>query len=413
MDWSSPDRWREIGESLWRHRTRTLLTMLSVAWGTFVLVVLLGMGQGLQNTVKWQFRDDAINSVWFFRGETTRPYEGLPVGRRVRYDNDDYDVISAMSAVEHATGRFYPFGGGGLLAYQGRSASYDVRAVHPGHRHHENTIITSGRFIDELDLRQQRKVAVIGDEVAAFLFRGADPIGAWVNLANVPFRVVGVFHDVGGDSERRKVYVPVSTAQAIFGGGGRELSMMMFVVGDATAEEAAAFAEEARLTLSARQHIHPEDTQAIRVRNNVEEFERIQSVFRLLDLFVWGIGVGTIAAGIVGVSNIMLVSVRERISEIGLRKALGATPASIVSDVLQEAVILTATSGYVGVVAGVAVLEALRTWMPENDYLREPEITLWPALVAAVLLVVFGALAGFVPAWRAARIQPVEALRSA
>ena len=150
----------------------------------------------------------------------------------------------------------------------------------------------------------------------------------------------------------------------------------------------------------------------MRVRNNVERFERTQRIYRLLDLFVWMIGLGTIAAGIVGVSNIMLVTVRERIPEIGLRKALGATPASIMAGILQEAVFLTAVAGYLGVVGGVVVLEAIRGWMPENDYLREPEITLMPALVAAGLLVIFGALAGAVPAWRAARIQPVEALRS-
>lgn len=404
------DRVREIGESLWRHPVRTVLTTLSVAWGTFVLVALLGLGEGLQNNVRYQFRDDATNSVWIYRGETTKPYDGLPVGRQIRFYNEDFEALREHPRVEHATGRYYPRVG--PVAYRDRSSAYDLRAVHPEHRYHENTIVVAGRFLHQRDLDERRKVAVIGDLVSEYLFRGADPLGEWINIGNVPFRVVGVFTDDGGDSERRMVYLPVNTAQAVFGGGNRELRQFMFVVGDATVAQADAFADDARLQLAATHHFDPDDRRALRVRNNVEQYERIRRILGLLEGFVWLIGIGTIAAGIVGVSNIMLVSVRERTAEFGLRKALGATPLSIVSDVVQEAVVLTGTSGYAGVVAGVLLLEGLRAWMPPNDYLREPTIALAPAAIATGLLIVFGALAGFVPAWRAARIEPVEALRS-
>ncbi len=406
------DRWREIGESLTRHKLRTALTMLSVAWGTFILVVLLGAGRGLQNNVEWEFRDDATNSIWIYRGETSRPYAGHPVGRRIQMTNDDYDLLVQTLDVEHATARFYLEGRSATAAWQGRSASFGVRAVHPDHRYLENSLITAGRYIDELDLLERRKVAVIGTEVARFLFRGADPIGEWIDVARVPFRVVGVFDDTGGESETSQIYLPITTAQASFG-GERRIHQLMFTVGDASVAEATAMADQLQQALAARHHFDPQDGRALRVRNNVEQFERITRIFRLLDAFVWLVGIGTVTAGIVGVSNIMLVVVRERTAEIGLRKALGATPGSIVGGIVQEAVLMTAVSGYLGIVAGVGLLEVLRAWLPDNPYLRDPEVTLWPAVVAALLLVAFGGLAGFVPAWRAARIHPVEALRDA
>lgn len=403
------DQWREIGESLARHPLRTALTMGSVAWGTFVLVVLLGTGQGLQNSVRWEFRDDATNSIWIYRGQTSRPFAGTPVGRQIRFTNGDHEAIRGkIDAVDRMSSRFFLWDS--QIRYRDRSSEYSVRSVHPDHQYLEQTIISSGRFIDDFDIRDKRKVAVIGKRVADFLFRGADPIGEYLTVAHVPFEVVGVFTDVGGEGEEEQVYLPISTAQATFGGYDR-VHQMMFTVGDATTEEATTIADRVLSLLAERHHFDPEDPQAIRVRNNVEQFARVQRIFQLLSAFVWLVGVGTVTAGLVGVSNITLVSVRERTAEIALRKALGATPATIVSGIVLEAVGMTATSGYAGIVAGVAVLTALRAWMPENDYLRDPEIHLAPALFAAALLVVAGGMAGFVPAWIAARVPPVEGLR--
>ena len=404
------DRWREIGETLSRNALRTILTMLSVAWGTFVLVVLLGSGSGLENSVQWQFRDDATNSVWIYRGETSRPWQGMPVGRSIRFTNRDLDAILAeVPGIEDFSGRFY-LGGESFVAYGDRSASFSIRSVHPGHQVLENTDVTAGRYLDELDIEERRKVAVIGDEVAKFLFRGADPLGQWITIARIPFQVVGVFFDSGGEGEMQQIYIPITTAQSAYGGQD-QIHQMMFTVGTATAAEAEAITDELRRLMAGRHRFDPEDQQAIRVRNNVEEYEKIQTIFNLLRAFVWVVGIGPVAAGIVGVSNIMLVSVRERTSEIGLRKALGATPGRIVGAIVEEAVLLTAVSGYLGIVGGVLLLVALKTWVPENDWLREPQVRIAPALVCAGLLVVFGAVAGFFPAFRAARIHPVDALR--
>ncbi len=404
------DALADIAENLWRHRVRTLLTTLSVAWGTFVLVVLLGAGRGLQNSVAHQFRDDATNSIWLYRGQTSLPHEGHPVGREIRFDDDDFEAIAGLSGVERITGRYYP-GRSAMLAYGDRSASFSIRAVHPDHRYLEGTQIVQGRFLSDLDLERRRKVIVISAEIAEFLFRGADPIGEWVQVRGVPFRVVGVFVDEGATSEMRIFYVPVTTARTAFGAGTRELNQIMFTLTDATLAEAARLEERSRRLLADAHHASPRDRTAVRVRNNVESFQRIQQIFDLLEAFVWLVGIGTVTAGIVGVSNIMLVTVRERTAEIGLRKALGARPSQILGSIVTEAVLLTAAAGYAGIVAGVASIELVRATLPENDYLREPEVTLAPAAIAAVALVVFGVLAGLVPAWQAARVHPVTALR--
>lgn len=406
------DALTDIAENLWRHRVRTLLTTLSVAWGTFVLVVLLGCGQGLQNSVAYQFRDDATNSIWLYRGQTSLPYEGTPVGRNVRFDDDDFVAIGRLRGVDHITGRFYP-GRSALLAHGDRSGSFSVRSVHPDHRYLEGTMMVQGRFLSDLDLQERRKVVVISEEIAEFLFRGADPIGEYIEVNRIPFRVIGVYVDEGGTNEMRVFYLPVTTARTTFGGSTRELNQIMFTVDEATLAEAERLETAARAVLSETHGFSPHDRSAIRVRNNIEQFQRIQQIFDLLEGFVWLVGIGTVTAGIVGVSNIMLVSVRERTAEIGLRKAIGARPGQILGGIVAEAVLITSTAGYVGIVAGVVVIELLRATLPDNDYIREPQVTLLPAVFAAVALVVFGALAGLVPAWQAARVQPVTALRDA
>ncbi|MCB9675529.1 MAG: ABC transporter permease [Alphaproteobacteria bacterium] len=394
---------------MWRNRVRTALTSLSVAWGIFMLVLLLGFGKGLQNNVEYEFRDDATNSVWIYPGKTTKPFDGYPVGRRLGFTNRDHDAIAVgIEGVEHITSRFYP--GGDLVRWGERDGSFEVRATHPDHKYLENTIIVGGRFLNDRDIDEKRKVAVVGREVVKQLFRGADPLGEWITVRGVLFRVVGVFEDTGGDDEEAMIYLPITTAQSAFA-GGESVRQIMFTVGDASVEQTDAMTEEARLMLARRHHFSPEDTRAVRVRNNVERFAQVKQIFALLGGFVWIVGLGTVMAGIVGVSNIMLVSVKERTREIGIRKALGATPGSIVGMILTEALLLTGVSGYAGLVVGVASLEAINRFVPENDYIRSPDVDLGVAVAALGLLTVAGAIAGLVPAIRAASVDPIVALR--
>lgn len=401
------DSWREIAESWWRHGFRTAVTAGSVAWGVFLLVVLLAAGTGLENNLRWEYRDDAINSIWVYGGRTTRPWKGHAPGRPILFENADYDAIDDLPDSVAVTGRYYP-GGDTRMRWRGRVGSFDMRATHPGHQAIEQSLITSGRFLNDQDITERRKVAVVGQRVREFMFGEVDPIGEWLIIGAAAWRVVGVFDDVGGVRETQMVYVPVSTAQVIFGGGETLHQLMFTVPDDTTAQASLDIEDSAKAVLAQSHHVDPADRGALRMRNNLERFADVQRIFTWLRGFIWLVGLGTVAAGAVGVSNIMLIGVQERTRELGLRKALGATPGQLITMVVAEAVALTALSGYLGLVLGVAVVQAI----PDNEYLRDPRVDLGVAVAATVLLVVAGALAGWFPARRAARIPATEALRA-
>jgi putative ABC transport system permease protein len=406
----SLDRWQEIFDTITRNKLRTALTSLSVAWGIFMLVLLLGAGTGLQNSVAYNFRDDAVNSIWVRPGQTSLPFQGHAVGRRIDFDNSDYEYIkNRVPGVEYITGRFY-LRGERLVTYENKTSGFNVRAVHPDHRYLENTIVTRGRFIDDIDLDEQRKVAVIGKPIAAFFFDDGKPLGKWLGINGIPYQVVGVFEDYGADREMQQIYIPISTAQLAYGGGDH-IHHLMFTVGDASVAESRAIEDSVRELLANRHQFSPKDKRALRVRNNLESFQEINDVFKGIEIFVWFVGLGTIVAGIVGVSNIMLISVKERTKEIGIRKALGATPGNIIGQIVQESVFLTAVSGYLGIVAGIGVFELIDRYVPDNDYIRDPNVDLSVAVAATALLVIAGALAGYFPARQAAKVDPVVALR--
>ena len=409
-----PDGLVDLLEDVVRHPLRSTLTAISVAWGTFMLVVLLGLGEGLQNAVRYQFRDDATNSVWLYRGQTSIPHEGYPLGRRIQFDDADIEAIDRLPDVVHLTGRFYPPNRDLLLSAGDRKATFGVRSVHPDHRYLENTQMVAGRYLNPLDLEEKRKVVVIGREIARFLF-GEQPhehiLGTWIEVAGNPFQVIGVFSDAGGEGEESEAYLPITTARTVFQGGDRVDQIMFTVDEEASVEEVQALTQQVQAQVAKAHPVHPNDRKALRVRNNVERFQKLSSVFDRLASFVWVVGIGTVLAGVVGVSNIMLVSVKERTVEIGLRKALGATPLSLVARVVREAVLLTAVAGYAGVVAGVLAVEAIDRLVPANDTLRDPTVPFGVALTAAALLTLAGAGAGFIPAWRAASVRPIVALR--
>ena len=405
------DRVQEIWEGVRRHRLRTALTGLAVAWGIFMLVVLLGTGRGLQNSVDYNFRDDAINSIWLYPSQTTRPWKGHPPGRRIALSLRDQALLGeGVKEADHLASRYY-LGGDFTVRYGRKVARYDVRATQPDHRFIEKTIVVRGRFLNDRDLEARRKVAVIGVDIVRQLFGDEDPLGKWILVGDIAWRVVGVYDDEGGEGELRKIYLPITTAQAVYGGGDTVHQTMFTLDPTVDSEASKEVARQAKALLARRHDFDPSDRRAIYVRNNLERYERIASVFRWIQYFVWLVGLGTIVAGVVGVSNIMLISVAERTREFGLRKALGATPGSIVRMVVAEALLITLSAGYLGLVAGVGVIELAGHTLPENDYVRNPSVELWMALAAAALLALAGTLAGYMPARRAARIDPVTALR--
>ena len=405
------DKWQEIFNSIAKNKLRTFLTGFSVAWGIFMLVILLGSGQGLQNGVVREFRDDAMNSIWVRPGQTSVGYKGLQPGRRIQFTNQTYDDIEEnLPGVEHITARFY-ISGTVTLNYGKENGSFLVRCVHPDHKILENTTIVSGRYINEKDLTDFRKVAIIGVKVKESFFGDEDPLGKYIKVNNIPFKVVGVFKDEGSEGEAEVVYLPIYTAQKTFNGQNK-ISHFMFTVGDATVEESKAIASQLRTRLSNNLKFDETDKKAVRIFNAVDEFQRYMSLLVGIKVFVWIIGIGTILAGVVGVSNIMLILVKERTKEIGIRKALGATPGSIIGLILQESIFITSVAGYSGLIAGLGLLELAASNMPDNmPYFTNPEIDLRVALGATVVLIVSGAIAGLFPALKAARIRPIVALR--
>ncbi|HEY3667977.1 MAG TPA: ABC transporter permease [Polyangiaceae bacterium] len=404
------DALQEIFATLQRNKLRTALTALSVAWGMLMLVVLLGAGRGLQNGAAYEFRDDAVNSLWLYAGKTTLPYAGRGPGRDVKLMNDDYDVIQrTVPGVEHISARFYLYGEF-IVSYGAKHSAFDIRGTHPGHQYLEKTIITEGRFLNDADLSERRKVCVIGTKVVDFLFGKANPIGEYLKIRGLSYKVVGVFEDVGGEAELKKIYVPVTTAQLVYNQPGR-VHQIMFTIGNANLEQSKSIAGTLERLIARRHGVSPDDRRALHVQNNVEEFERVNSVFVWIQVFVWIVGIGTLLAGMVGVSNIMLISVKERTREIGVRKALGATPWSIIGQITGEAIIVTSIAGYCGLLLGIGAVELGARYLKDVPYMRQPDVDLRVALIATALLVGCGALAGFFPARHAANISPIEALR--
>jgi putative ABC transport system permease protein len=404
------DTLQEIFDTLRRNRLRTLLTALSVAWGMFMLVVLLGAGHGLENGAAYEFRDDAVNSLFIYSGKTSVPFAGRGPGREVKFTNDDREAVaSAFPSVDHSSGRFYLWGEF-QVSYGAKHAAFDIRGTHPEHQYLEKTIIMAGRFLNDDDLREKRKVCVIGDRVRQFLFGKQDPLGEYVKIRGLTYKVIGVFDDVGGEQELRKIYLPITTAQLVYKAPNR-IHQLLVTFGDASVEQSQTLAASAKRLLAERHSVSPSDRRAIRVQNNLEEFEKINRVFVWLRVFVWIVGVGTLFAGIVGISNIMLISVKERTKEIGLRKALGATPSSLVGLVLGESILVTSMAGYSGLVLGIGAVATAARFLHDVPYLREPRVDISLGLTATALLVVAGTLAGLFPALHAARVSPIVALR--
>jgi putative ABC transport system permease protein len=406
------DTWQEILDTIRANKLRSFLTGFSVAWGIFMLIVLLGSGEGLSHGVEYQFRDDAINSIWVFPGQTSVAHAGLQPGRRVQLTNDDRDEIkNGVTGVEHITSRFY-ISGTLKVRYKDTTTTFDVRSVHPDHLYLEKTIMTDGRFLNDVDLREYRKVAVIGVKVADALFKKEPPLEKNIEVNGVAFKVVGVFRDEGGEGEMEKIYLPISTAQRAFGGANR-VAQIMLTTGNAPLEQTEGMGKDIKRRLAGRHAFSQDDARAVFVNNNNKEFAKIQGLMKAIRGFVWIVGIGTILAGVVGVSNIMMITVRERTREIGVRKALGATPLSIIGLVLQESILITAVAGYIGLVIGIGVLGFAGKMIPaESGFFRNPEVDITIAIEATMLLVVAGVAAGFVPARRAAAIKPVIALRN-
>lgn len=404
------EQWMEILTTIRSNKLRTFLTGFAVAWGIFMLIILLGTGNGLQNGVIQEFNDDAQNSIWIRGSRTSIEYAGFKPGRRVRMTLDDLDyLLRNYPQIEFYSARINVWGA--RINYGNDFGDYSMRGVHPGHEVLEKTEMLQGRYINDKDVVEERKVAVIGKLIADDLFKEVNPLGKYVVIRNVPFMIVGVSDDVGSEWEQRMAYIPITTALRVFQKSGN-IDQIMFTTGTLPLPATQDLSDRVRRDLAERLQFSPDDPTALFINNANEEFARFMNIFNGIALFVWVMGIFTIIAGIVGVSNIMMIVVRERTQEIGVRKAMGARPSSIILQILQESIFITGLSGYIGLVLGVGLLELVNKNLPENSNMfANPTVDIKIAVYATILLVISGATAGFFPARKAAHIKPIEALR--
>ena len=408
------EKWAEIFDTIGKNKLRTVLTGFSVFWGIFMLIFLLGIGRGFRNGVKNDFRNMASNTISIWGGQTSVGYKGLPPDRTIQLDMQDIDAMrTGIPGMEHISGEYSLWAGRSQLNFGKNYANFSIKGIQPEYQLLDNQTVLAGRFINEVDEQQARKVVVIAEDAKEALFQDLDPMHQWVQVNGIPFEVVGLYKFEGGGrgmNQNSAVFIPLSAAQRVFNAQDK-VNRIVFSFADNSLPGSKMAEERATAILSARHTFDPADERAINLSNNVENADRFNSVFAGISVFLWIIGIGTIMAGIVGVSNIMLIVVKERTREIGVRKALGATPRSVVGQILMEAIFVTSLAGYMGLVCGVGLLEFLGNAMPSTAMFRNPEVDLTIAIQATLVLVLAGTLAGLIPARQAAAIRPIEALR--
>lgn len=402
------DRWREIFQSIGKNKMRTFLGAFTVALGIYIFTVLFGMGNGLKNTFKAFFVDDATNVIFIYPGRTAKAYKGFKEGRRIIFKNDDIADLRRKfgSKIEFFSARVYK---SAQAVYKNESGTYNIRAVHPQHQFLENTIVRDGRFIDENDIRNKTRIAVIGRLVEEDIFKNEKALGKFLELNGITYRVVGVFTDAGGDNEERNIYLPVSTTQLVHKNTD-EIDQIVLSYNKAIGVGGARkMVGEINNFLKEKHSIAKDDRSGIFVRSVFENFEQNMQFANVLQIIVLWIGIGTLFAGAIGIGNIMVFVVKERTKELGVRKALGATPGAIVGLILQESIFITALAGYLGIVIAVFTLSRIGNSL-EDYFITNPQVNTSTVVWATVILVFVGALAGYIPARRAAKIRPVVAL---
>tara|TARA_R110000796_G_scaffold35098_1_gene90423 strand:- start:18194 stop:19423 length:1230 start_codon:yes stop_codon:yes gene_type:complete len=405
----SRDNWKEIFETIHKNKLRTFLSGFTVALGILIFVVLFGMGNGLVNTFNEFFGDDATNVLYVFPGRTTIPYKGYKSNRTIEFDNSDLVDINKNFAmfVEYSTPRISR---GGLVKYRNESNNYTTRAVGPAHQYAEKTIMMKGRFINEEDVKNKTKYVVIGRLVEQDLFGNNSAIGEYIDVAGSAFMVIGVFQDDGGDNEERLIYMPYTTRQLIEKNNDKIDQIIVAFKPEIGYAGAMALDRSLDRFFREKKYISPDDQNGVFIRNVADQLKQNQQFARVLQIIVALVAFGTIIAGIIGISNIMVFVVKERTKELGIRKALGATPKSVIGSILLESVFITTISGFFGMLLGIFILNSLGEKL-KDYFITNPYIDITMAISATLVLILFGAIAGYIPAKRAAEIKPIEALR--
>ena len=409
------ERWQEIFDTIRKNKLRTFLTGLSVASGIFILVILLGFGQGMQNGIAKEFASDATNRIWVWTQVTTKEYKGLNPGRPIELKNENYSFVENQYASLLENRSPVHRVRDAVVNYGKESLGYSVQGISSGYQFVENQYMIRGRYINTSDTEHTAKVVLISNKIMKEVFReGEEPLGAYLDISGIRFQIVGVYGDQGGEREEDRIFIPITTAQRVFNGANRVDNLSFTLEPAATFEEAVAtsqqFSEDLKSYLQEAHTVAPDDPSAVNVFNTLEEAKRFYTLTGSIRLFFWFVGICTIIAGVVGVSNIMMIVVKERTREIGIRKALGAKPWSVVGMILHEAIFITAISGFTGLIVSMGLLELVGPNV-EVDYILNPSVNFNTALYTVLLLILAGTVAGFFPAWRAANIHVIDALR--
>ena len=406
----SRDTWTEIFDTISKNKLRTFLSGFTVAIGIFIFIILTGFGNGLTNTFQSFFGDDATNILRVFPNRTSKPYKGYKAKRRIDLDNSDLADIKLNFPLflEGITPRISR---GAVVKYKNNSDNYQTRGVGPAHQAAEKTILMKGRYINEDDIKNKTKYTVIGRRVALDLFGEEDPMGKFIDVGDTVFKIIGVFQDSGGEYEESYLYIPYTTRQLIEKGNDKVDQIILSYKPSIGYTGAMEFEKKLRLFLKNKKSIDPTDQSGIFIRNVSEDLKRNQQFAGVLQYIVLFVAIGTLIAGIIGISNIMVFVVKERTKELGIRKALGASPRSVISMILQESIFITIISGYFGLFSGMLVLRNIGSALEEDYFIKDPSIDLSTAIISTVILVIFGAVAGYIPAKRAASIKPIIALR--
>lgn len=404
------DRWQEIFSSIRSNVLRTVLSGFTVALGLFIFIVLFGIGKGLQNAFTEGFARDAQNLISIFTGRTTEAYKGLQSDREVTMNNDDYDFLvnTDKEKVGYASPRYTA---NLLVKYGKESGNYQINGAGTEEKYIENRKILEGRYLSPNDLQNKQQVAVIGRMVQRDLIKNGNPVGKEIDINGTMFKVIGVFSDDGGDWDERHISVPISTLQQMKKGSDTVSTVYIAYNENLTPDQAIKYGEELQSKLKSRKNVSPNDENGVRVWNNAQNMNDTFVFLAVLTAIVGFIGLGTLLAGIIGISNIMVYIVKERTKEIGVRKAIGAKPKSIVGLIVQESVVITVVSGLVGVAVGILTLHLIGDSL-ETYFIKNPSVGVTEIVMAFIALVFSGLIAGFVPAYRASKIKPIEALRT-
>jgi len=405
------DLWREIFQSINKNKTRALLSGFTVAFAIMLFTILFGIANGLENTFEKFFINRAENAINIRFGTTSKPYKGLQIGRQIKPSNDDLiylekefgDEIEYKSA---KISRNYQ------VKYKKQKGSYNMAGVSPDYQYIEKAEIIDGRFVSLKDIKNKDKVCVIGRLVEEDLFLNESAVGKYLDLEGVQYKIIGVYSDGGGDSQERVIYVPYTTIQRLYLGNDDIGDITLTYNPNLNVDQALALVKQMTVKLKNKFDVAPNDQRGIRIGDGVlTGKKRLDNISAGLGILIPIIGFGTLIAGILGISNIMIFIVKERTKEIGIRKALGASPKSIVSIILLESIIITTFTGYIGLLIGVGVLKSVGSSL-ERYFITNPSVESSILISATIVLIIAGAIAGFLPAKKASKIKPIIALRN-